>query len=175
MIRSVKTRWKILLPIAMAVMLAGSMAKADTVIDWNRKAGEILVDSGLGPLPVDRALAIVHASVYEAVNAITRRYPVSDVKLKAAPGASVDAAVAAAAVPARVRGDEVALAVDLPGGYAFLPATDYAAAADRKFEGLAAIDRTVEFLALDAIHIETAGIMHDAGLAGLGRLAGADD
>lgn len=96
MIRSAKTRWKILLPIAMTVMLAGSMAKADTVIDWNRKAGEILVDSGLGPLPVDRALAIVHASVYEAVNAITRRYPVSDVKLKAAPGASVDAAIAAA-------------------------------------------------------------------------------
>jgi hypothetical protein len=96
MVRSVKTRWNILLPIAVAVMLAGPVAKADTVTDWNRKAGDILVDSGLGPLPADRALAIVHASVYEAVNAITRRYPVSDIKLKAAPGASVDAAIASA-------------------------------------------------------------------------------
>ena len=96
MVPSVKTRWNILLPIAVAVMLAGPVAKADTVTEWNRKAGDILVDSGLGPLPVDRALAIVHASVYEAVNAITRRYPIGDVKLKAAPGASIDAAIASA-------------------------------------------------------------------------------
>jgi hypothetical protein len=96
MVPSAKTRCKILLPVAVVVMLAGSMAKADTVTDWNRKAGEILVDSGLGPLPVDRALAIVHASVYEAVNAITRRYPVGDIDLKVIQEASVDAAIASA-------------------------------------------------------------------------------
>ncbi len=50
----------------------------------------------VGPLPADRALAIVQAAVYEATNAITRRYPVSDLKLKAADRASIDAAIAAA-------------------------------------------------------------------------------
>jgi hypothetical protein len=41
-------------------------------------------------------MAIVQVSVFEAVNAITGRYPASRVKIAAAPGASVDAAVAAA-------------------------------------------------------------------------------
>ena len=37
-----------------------------------------------------------NTAVYEAVNAITRRYPAGALKLEAAPGASVDAAIAAA-------------------------------------------------------------------------------
>ena len=41
-------------------------------------------------------LAIVHTAVYEAANAITRRYPASGLPLEAAPGASVEAAIAAA-------------------------------------------------------------------------------
>ena len=42
-------------------------------------------------------MAIVQVSVFEAVNAITGRYPASrGLKIMAAPGASVDAAVAAA-------------------------------------------------------------------------------
>ncbi len=65
-------------------------------LEWNEKAGEIVVKAGLGPLPAERALAMVQASVYEAVNAITQRYPVSDLKLETASGASVEAAVAAA-------------------------------------------------------------------------------
>lgn len=73
-----------------------SDARADVVTEWNERAGEIVVKAGLGPLPAERALAMVQASVYEAVNAITQRYPVSDLKLEAAPGASVEAAVAAA-------------------------------------------------------------------------------
>jgi hypothetical protein len=43
-----------------------------------------------------RQMAIVQVSVFEAANAITGRYPTSRVKVTAAPGASVDAAVAAA-------------------------------------------------------------------------------
>ncbi len=73
-----------------------SDAGADAVTEWNEKAGAIVVKAGIGPLPAERALAMVQASVYEAVNAITQRYPVSDVKLEAAPGSSVEAAVAAA-------------------------------------------------------------------------------
>ena len=73
-----------------------SDACADAVTEWNERAGEIVVKAGLGPLPAERVLAMVQASVYEAVNAITQRYPVSNLKLEAASGASVEAAVAAA-------------------------------------------------------------------------------
>ena len=82
-----------------ALLLSASAlsdARADAVTEWNEKAGEIVVKAGLGPLPAERALAMVQASVYEAVNAITQRYPVSDLKLETASGASVEAAVAAA-------------------------------------------------------------------------------
>ncbi|HSW52693.1 MAG TPA: vanadium-dependent haloperoxidase, partial [Sulfuricaulis sp.] len=41
-------------------------------------------------------MAMVQTAVYEAVNAITQRYPAARVKLDAAPGASVEAAVAQA-------------------------------------------------------------------------------
>ncbi|WP_350150308.1 vanadium-dependent haloperoxidase [Nitrosomonas sp.] len=77
-------------------MLASPHVIADAVTDWNQRAGDIVVNANIGPLPAERALAIVQTSVYEAVNAITQRYPISDVKLHAAPGASIEAAVAAA-------------------------------------------------------------------------------
>ncbi len=73
-----------------------SDVRADAVTDWNERAGEIVVKAGLGPLPAERVLAMVQASVYEAVNAITRRYPAGTLKLEAASGASVEASVAAA-------------------------------------------------------------------------------
>ena len=71
-------------------------ALADAVTDWNAKAADILVEGRLGPAPAHRAMAIIHTAVYEAVNAATRRYPASMLRLDAAPGASADAAVAAA-------------------------------------------------------------------------------
>lgn len=83
----------------MSILLTASAlsdARADAVTEWNERAGDIVVSAEMGPLPAERALAMVQASVYEAVNAITRRYPLSDLKLEAASGASVEAAVAAA-------------------------------------------------------------------------------
>ena len=90
-----KHRQMVLLVVA-AALLAGPMARADVVTDWNVKAGEIVVEAKLGPPPANRVLAIVQTAVYEAANAITKRYPASGLKLEAAPGASVDAAIAAA-------------------------------------------------------------------------------
>jgi hypothetical protein len=77
-------------------LLTGPMARADVVTEWNVKAGDIVVDAKLGPAPGNRVMAIVQTSVYEAANAITKRYPASGRNLEAAPGASVDAAIAAA-------------------------------------------------------------------------------
>ncbi len=87
---------KLLLPLFVFLAAHAAPVKADAVTDWNKQAGDIIMASGIGPLPAERALAIVHAAVYEAVNAITQRYPVSDLKLQPVPDASVEAAVAAA-------------------------------------------------------------------------------
>jgi hypothetical protein len=76
--------------------LIGTVAKADVVTDWNIKAGNIVVAAKPSPGAPYRTMAIVQSAVYEAVNAITRRYPPDRVKLDAAPGASVEAALAAA-------------------------------------------------------------------------------
>ena len=77
-------------------LLACTTARADAVCDWNTKVGEIIVSAKMGPPPANRTMAIVDTAVYEAVNAITKRYPAGTLKLEAAPGTSVDAAIAAA-------------------------------------------------------------------------------
>ena len=91
-----KARQQTALLFVMASTLVGQMAHADVVTDWNVTAGEIVVAAKLGTPPANRVLAIVQTAVYEATNAITKRYPESGPPLEAAPGASVDAAVAAA-------------------------------------------------------------------------------
>jgi hypothetical protein len=79
-----------------AVTLAGaSWARADVVTDANEKAAAIASRHPSTPVAV-RTMAIVQVSVFEAVSAITGRYPALRAKLTAAPGASVDAAVASA-------------------------------------------------------------------------------
>jgi len=87
--------WMTLLALA-ASLAAGPLANADVVTDWNIIAGDIVVAARLLPPPANRAMALVQTAVYEAVNAVTKRYPQDGVKLDASPGASVDAAVAAA-------------------------------------------------------------------------------
>jgi hypothetical protein len=81
-----------------ATLLAGFAvdARADAITDWNIKAGELVVASKLGTPPAIRVIALVQTAVYEAINAVTRRYPDGPLQLERAHGASVDAAVAAA-------------------------------------------------------------------------------
>jgi hypothetical protein len=95
MIHSGKHR-QIALLVVTASLFAASTARADAVTDWNVKAGEIVVEARLGPPAANRVLAIVHTAVYEAANAVTRRYPAGGASPAAAPGASVEAAIAAA-------------------------------------------------------------------------------
>ena len=79
-----------------ALLLAGApRASADVVTDANAKAADIASKHPATPVSV-RMMAIVQVSVFEAVNAITGRYPVYRVQMTPTPGASVDAAVAAA-------------------------------------------------------------------------------
>jgi hypothetical protein len=81
--------------VAIVSLLGGLQAWADAVTDWNVKAGEFVTEAKLTAPTATRVLAIMHTAVYGATNAITRRYTTA-LKLEAAPGASIDAAVAAA-------------------------------------------------------------------------------
>lgn len=72
-------------------------SRADVITAWNIIARDIVVDSKLVTPPANRAVAIVHTSIYEAVNSITQEYPLSDLELDTSEDASVDAAVASAA------------------------------------------------------------------------------
>jgi hypothetical protein len=80
---------------AVAILAGAAGARADVVTDANAKAAEIASRHPATPIAV-RTMAIVQVSVFEAANAITGRYPPYRAKLTPTPGASVDAAVAAA-------------------------------------------------------------------------------
>jgi hypothetical protein len=83
--------------LAIAVSLFVSpIAMCDVVTDWNIKAGDIVADAKVGTPPSNRVLAIVHTAMYEAANAVTKRYPGSRLNVVAAPGASLETAIAAA-------------------------------------------------------------------------------
>jgi hypothetical protein len=83
--------------VALVALCAPLAVGADTVTDWNQIAIRATEIAG-EPVPVQaRAMAIVHAAVFDAVNAIEHRYAVYAVDVRAEPGASADAAAAAAA------------------------------------------------------------------------------
>jgi hypothetical protein len=74
------------------LVLIAAAAHADTVADWSDKTTAIAID---GPNTV-RTIALAENAVYEAVNAISARYPADRVDLGPTQGASIDAAIAAA-------------------------------------------------------------------------------
>ena len=77
-------------PIVLLLVALG--ARADVVTDWADMTAEIADE---GPDTI-RTIALAQNAVYEAVNAITARYPRDRADLGSAQGASVEAAVAAA-------------------------------------------------------------------------------
>lgn len=87
-----KARMAVGAMLTMAMTLAAFAAHADTVADWADITTQIATD---GPNTI-RTIALAESSVYEAVNAITRRYPKERVDLGSTDGASIDAAIAAA-------------------------------------------------------------------------------
>jgi hypothetical protein len=94
--------------LARTLLLSGafcvaSAARADVVTDWNATA--VTTVQALGPsTPIQaRALAIVHLAMFDAANAIDRRYESYATPLKAPPGASLDAAAATAAYEVLLR------------------------------------------------------------------------
>jgi hypothetical protein len=115
-------RWTVVL--LAALTLAGApRAHADVVTDSNAKAAEIASKHPATP-PAVRMMAVVQVSVFEAVNAITGKYPAFRAKMTPAPGASVDAAVAAATRGALLKlmpGQQAAIEADYRAAVASVP------------------------------------------------------
>ena len=91
--------------VAMTLAAAAYAQQADTahhrrenaVTHWNTVALDAFAPSeGTNPMAQSRTLAILHAAIHDAINAIDRRFEAYTPGLAAAPSASVDAAVAAA-------------------------------------------------------------------------------
>ena len=74
------------------LLLVSLAARADIVADWSDWTTTIATE---GPNTV-RTMALAQSAVYEAVNAVTSRYPRAQVDLGLASGSSIEAAVAAA-------------------------------------------------------------------------------
>ena len=78
--------------------VAAGTSSGNAVTHWNAVAEEAFTPTqGLNPLAQSRTLAIMHAAVHDALNAIERRFRPYTPGLAAAPGASAETAVATAA------------------------------------------------------------------------------
>ena len=80
-----------------AAALLTSSARCDVIMDWNAKADAIGIEKQLPNVPNARGLAMLHIAMFEAVNAIDRRYAPYKLNLAAERTTSKDAAAASAA------------------------------------------------------------------------------
>jgi PAP2 superfamily len=108
---------KVIFAFLLSLVLAAPLARAGEVERWNRVATDAAVAQELDPLNESRIFAIMHASIHDALNAIEHRYETYQARIEAAPNASPEAAVAAAAyaslrqlIPARKAAFDAALA-----------------------------------------------------------------
>jgi hypothetical protein len=82
---------------ALAVALSATAARSDVIMDWNAKADALAAEKQLLNAPNARGQAMLHIAMFEAVNAIDRRYAPYKLNLTADRAASREAAAAAAA------------------------------------------------------------------------------
>ena len=80
-----------------SIVLGPLAAHADVVTDWNMTAIRAAQAAGQPSSIFSRNMAMVHAAIYDAINAIDRSHTVYAVDTTAKPGASLEAAAAAAA------------------------------------------------------------------------------
>src|SRR5690348_13390684 len=85
--------------IAAALTLAfpGIPARADVIMDWNAKADAIGIEKQLVNSANSRAQAMLHVAMFEAVNAIDKRFTPYKLNLTADRSTSREAAAASAA------------------------------------------------------------------------------
>jgi hypothetical protein len=82
---------------ALGLALFVGPVRADVISDWNAKAQAIQTEKQLPPSTSAREMAILHVAMFEAVNAIDRRYAAYQLNLPAEPTCSKEATAASAA------------------------------------------------------------------------------
>src|SRR5687768_4599 len=92
-----------LLAIFAISLAAPQTASADVVTDWNAIALARASAAGQGPAPGARTASIMHAAIFDAINAIDPRYTVYAVSPPVTQPASQEAAAAAAGYGVLVR------------------------------------------------------------------------
>jgi hypothetical protein len=95
--RSVNTRTIVTSIGLTAVLTVGSPAGADVVNDWNSSALDAIRAERTPPPIASRALAMLHASIYDAINGIARTHEPYFVQSAVPSSASKEAAASAAA------------------------------------------------------------------------------
>jgi len=91
------------LAVAAVTGFLATTARADEATDWNRIMFEAAKVANTSPLVMTRVTAIVHGSIFDALNGIERRYKPLHVAPAAHPGASRRAAVVQAAYAALLK------------------------------------------------------------------------
>jgi hypothetical protein len=91
------SRFSLAIWISGALALSATAARGDVIMDWNAKADAIAVEKQLLNASNARGQAMLHIAMFEAVNAIDRRYAPYRLSLSADRAASREAAAAAAA------------------------------------------------------------------------------
>ena len=79
------------------VALFGSPARADVIMDWNAQSDAIVAQKQIRPTAHARTQTLLHLAMFEAVNAIERRYLPYRLDLSADQNTSREAAAASAA------------------------------------------------------------------------------
>jgi membrane-associated phospholipid phosphatase len=85
--------------LASAFLMHGAPANGQTaqVVGWNRVATDTMAAAQTDPLTESRVLAIMHLAIHDTLNSLERRYRTYTIRMTKTPGASAEAAVAAAA------------------------------------------------------------------------------
>src|SRR5204863_165515 len=101
--KNFRVKHRIAATLACLIMaFTGTAAYADVVTDWNTAALNAIRTDRTPPPVASRALAILHVSIYDAVNGIARTHEVYAVPSAGPASASREAAASAAAHKALV-------------------------------------------------------------------------
>jgi len=82
--------------LALAILIP-ALGQADVVTEWNERALVCSTTAKQLPAEATRTMALLHASMFDAVNSIEGRYAAYKIKEAAPPGSSSEAAASAAA------------------------------------------------------------------------------
>ena len=91
------SRFSLAIWISGALALSATAARSDVIMDWNAKADALATEKQLLNASNARGQAMLHIAMFEAVNAIDRRYAPYKLSLSADRAASREAAAASAA------------------------------------------------------------------------------